>query len=290
MESIVKEVKYFQPFLIIVIFFASAFSYQQVNDIKIENIQKTQTLLDIYSKRINTIIDGTIRVSEILEELIILHNGNAPIEEVKRLCKVLYDENIHITVSYAPDGIIEYSYPPEENEASIGHRLLEDSITKKDSIKAKESGVATLSKPYVLRQGSVAAVVRTPVFIKKDNKDVFWGFVAIAMRTSQGLITHSDIASIEKFGYEYHLVYYYDGEAVEILQSDGFDVNVSSYTNKFDTKYGTWELSLYHKSTFSEKIRTILSSVLFFLAFAYFIFYILYYLKNGLTKRKKLIK
>ncbi len=278
--------KYSQFMLVIIILLASLFSFQQSLEGEQDDKKETQTLLDVYADRMETIIDGTIKVTTILEELIILHNGSAPLDEVKRLSRVLFDEQIHINISYAPNGIIAYSYPSEGNEAAIGHMLLVDPVTKDDAKKAVETNEATLSKPYLLRQGSMAAVVRDPVYIKKNGKNEFWGFVTIAMKTSQGLMIHSDIDSLEQFNYEYHLSYKYNENSIDILQSQNFTKNTHTLSKEFTTKYGEWELLMYHTPDISEVAERIISLLLALASFSYLIIFLVLLIKRKINIRK----
>ncbi len=275
--------KYSQILLVLIIILASLYSYRQSHEIEQADKQELLTLLDVYEERMQTIINGTIKVSSILEELIILHGGNPPLEEIERLTKLLFDEKIHINISYAPNGVIEFSYPQQENEAAIGHRLLEDPVTKRDAQKALELKQATLSKPYQLRQGYVSAVVRDPVFIQKSGQEEFWGFVAIAMRTSDGIIAHSDIDSLEKFGYEYFLSYAYDGEHIDVLHSKNFNENAVACSSEFSTKYGMWELSLYKNPSVNQIIERTVSLLLIIASSIYLILSIV----TVLLSRKK---
>ncbi len=283
--------KYSQYVLIIIILLASASLYKQSVDFKTVELQETQALLDVYSKRMKTIINETIKVTKILEELIVLHGGNAPIDEVDRLTKVLYDEQIHINISYAPQGIIEYTYPLDGNKEALGHKLLEDPITRYDALKALELGQSTLSKPYQLRQGNVAAVVRDPVFVQKDGKETFWGFVAIAMRTTQGLIKHSDIDSLENFGYEYKLSYFYEEngevEAVRVLESGDYNKGINTLYNEFETRYGTWELSLNRITTIDKVLRSALALCMFYASLIAALISTVIVIRQEVIKRKR---
>ncbi len=277
--------KYAHFILVIIILLTSAASYNQSIEIEKNDTEETKILLDIYTSRMQNIINGTIKVAELLEELVILHNGNPEIDEVIRLTELLFDHEIHITIAYAPNGIVEYAYPLEGNKEAIGHRLLEDPITRSDAIQARDTGQATLSRPYILRQGSVATVVRDPIFIEKDGKKEFWGFIAIAMRSTKGLLMNSHIESIEKFNYEYILRYHYNNEAIDILQSKKFDEKKASLSTVFDTKYGEWELSMYHVSTTFEKVKHILTILTFSASGIYALLYSLFILRRKITEK-----
>ncbi len=279
------KLKHTHVFFVVIILLASIASYEQASKVEKIDLEETKALLDIYSERIATIIDGTIKATAILEELVILHNGNAPIDEVARLSKVLFDDEIHINLSYAPDGIVAYTYPLEGNEEALGHNLIEDPITKNDAMKAIDTGNASLSKPYLLRQGKVAAVVRDPVYIIQDGEEVFWGFIAIAMRTATGLIMHSDIDSLERFDYGYKLSYDYENEMIEIFRSENFDSTREAFVNTFNTRYGEWELTLYHVLTTTEKITYILSFSVMCFALGYLLFFSVIHLIRVLKKK-----
>lgn len=82
-------------------------------------------------------------------------------------------------LTVAPRGIHRYVYPRADNEAVLGHNLLEDARAevRADVERAIESGGTVLSGPYELRQGGLGLVARQAVY----REGRFWGLVTLAL-------------------------------------------------------------------------------------------------------------
>ncbi|MCK5763818.1 MAG: bifunctional diguanylate cyclase/phosphodiesterase [Clostridiales bacterium] len=84
-----------------------------------------------------------------------------------------------ININIAPNGIITYVYPLEDNKVVLRHDLINDEReeVRKDieySIKTKSS---IISGPTELIRGGIGLIIRDPIFID----DEFWGFVTIVV-------------------------------------------------------------------------------------------------------------
>ncbi|MBV5278723.1 MAG: PAS domain-containing protein, partial [Campylobacteraceae bacterium] len=90
-----------------------------------------------------------------------------------------------IELALAPEGIIRQVAPLLGNEKALGLNLFEDKMQKKESFLARDTGKLTLAGPLTLVQGGVALVGRLPIFIDKENKDNFWGFVVTVIEISK---------------------------------------------------------------------------------------------------------
>ncbi|MGM0472047.1 MAG: PAS domain-containing protein, partial [Bacillota bacterium] len=79
----------------------------------------------------------------------------------------------------APDGINKFVFPLTDNEASLGHNLIQDQRVnvREDVKRAIRTGDITISGPYKLRQGGHGIILRKAIF----NRDQFWGLVTMAI-------------------------------------------------------------------------------------------------------------
>ncbi|HKL02904.1 MAG TPA: CHASE domain-containing protein, partial [Cryomorphaceae bacterium] len=75
--------------------------------------------------------------------------------------------------------VITRTYPIEGNEEVLLYNLLNDSIHKRESGRARERKQLYFEGPFKLIQGGTGIVGRLPIF--KDG--VFWGFSAVIIRT-----------------------------------------------------------------------------------------------------------
>lgn len=86
------------------------------------------------------------------------------------------------SVQLAPDGIVQYIYPLEGNEAAIGHDLLKDNKRDDGARVAIESDKLTFIGPVKLIQNNKQAViVRRPIFKNNSSKVDFWGFCTVIL-------------------------------------------------------------------------------------------------------------
>jgi PAS domain S-box-containing protein len=79
-------------------------------------------------------------------------------------------------------GVVGYVYPYEENKKAIGFNILTDSLQKDEALLAIRNRNLIFAGPLNLVQGGLAVVGRGPVFLKKNGKDVFWGFTIVIIR------------------------------------------------------------------------------------------------------------
>lgn len=109
-----------------------------------------------------------------------LVNGNASIDAVQLV----------------PNGVIQYVYPLEGNEAVIGYDILHSPKVQEEALKSIQTKLIYFAGPLELKQGGIGVVGRLPVY--KNNK--FWGFSAVIIRL-ETLIRLSGISSIDNSKY-----------------------------------------------------------------------------------------
>lgn len=131
-------------------------------------------------KHIAEVFDGKMKLSKSLKAFVELQGDGLTQEIVDQYgnSSQLVDENV-VNFNIAPDGIIEFAYPKEENEMVIGHNLIMDErdIVQKDILHAIETGKSIITGPVDLIKGGKGIIIRDPIFI--DNE--FWGFATIVL-------------------------------------------------------------------------------------------------------------
>lgn len=81
------------------------------------------------------------------------------------------------SVQLAPNGILEFVYPLEGNEAALGLDLMADESRRMLLEPAIETGDTVIQGPVGLVQGGEGLIVRRPVYIGRT----FWGFSAVVL-------------------------------------------------------------------------------------------------------------
>ncbi|MGO1793050.1 MAG: diguanylate cyclase domain-containing protein [Oceanisphaera sp.] len=108
------------------------------------------------------------------------------------------------SLQLAPRGIIERIYPLVGNEEAIGHHLLNSDNRKKEALESINSGLLTLSGPFMLRQGKVGIIGRKPIFLERKGAPAFWGF-AMAVIYLDELLSLTELDKLQAKGYAYQL-------------------------------------------------------------------------------------
>lgn len=105
-----------------------------------------------------------------------------------------------------PDGIISATIPKSGNEAAINHNLMTNPVQLPAVNEALESRQLTISGPFELVQGGVAAIARQPVYLQTDEggQPLFWGFTAALIRFPD-IIDNIGLRHLEQEGIAYEL-------------------------------------------------------------------------------------
>ena len=116
----------------------------------------------------------------------------------QRFATQLAHQVSHIrSLQFAPDAVVTYVWPADNNRAAIGHDLLADPKRRAAAQEAIASRSIWLSGPIHLIQGGEALIGRLPVFLPGNGRDEFWGFVTIlidlrSLLDDQGLFSSAD--------------------------------------------------------------------------------------------------
>ena len=129
-------------------------------------------------RRIKAQLERYVVNSDLMENII---NAGYQLDEetFSKLASVIPNENDVVKAfELAPDGIITYIYPREDNDKAFGLDLLTEHERSIDANLAKETKEYTLGGPYELKQGGMGALLLNPVYQSDEGEDgTFWGFV-----------------------------------------------------------------------------------------------------------------
>jgi diguanylate cyclase (GGDEF)-like protein len=149
----------------------------------------------------------------------------------------------------APDGIVSKVYPIVGNEVVIGHKLFVDDKRTKEAHIARVTKKLTLAGPFETLQGSVAVIGRNPIFLTKDNEEVFWGF-ASAMITVDDLLASTKFSELDQSKYAYQLSRKNpDTQKEEVFARSTYNIVEPFVLKKINLPNATWTLTISSSST-----------------------------------------
>lgn len=143
---------------------------------KMEISEKIDTKGIQLSEQINSTINTSINSVTMNE--ILLKNHDYDTSKFNDWAPLILDYYKNISnIQLAPNAIVKHIYPLKGNEKAIGHVLLKDKKRRLAAIEAMKSNQITFIGPIKLIQNNkYAVIIRKPVSIMKNNKEMFWGF------------------------------------------------------------------------------------------------------------------
>lgn len=170
--------------------------------------------------------DGVVRDFEsIVEDILPLHPGV-------------------FELAIAPDGIIAQVAPLKGNEKALRLNLFEEKAQNKESFLARDTGKFTLAGPLNLVQGGEALVGRLPIFLDRETKNSFWGFVLVGIKIDQMFDTQKmDQLKREGISYEVWKINPNTGEKQFILKSSDNSLQ-DPIDYSFEVPSNTWTISV----------------------------------------------
>lgn len=188
-------------------------------------------------------------------------------------------------VELAPGGVVSYIYPLEGNEGAMGHDLLKDVQRDHGAVKAIQNRALTFIGPVKLIQnGQYAVIARKPVFQRRQDEQIFWGFT-IAIILVEDLLPEK-IQLLERQGLYIKL----EGDDPDadvdpvFFVSEGWN-DAHAVKIKIEVPNGKWTLKLNHPpvtNRYYAIFRFIL--ILFSLAVSAYIFVQQYRMRSGQLK------
>jgi sensor domain CHASE-containing protein len=101
-------------------------------------------------------------------------------DEVNKFATGLYESVAGIrNIAIAPNGVMEYVYPYEENKTVLGYEPIQDErLYVRDEVRrAVQTGEIVLSLPYELIQGGQGLIARQAIYVE----DGYWGLANLVL-------------------------------------------------------------------------------------------------------------
>ena len=223
-------------------------------------------------RRIKAQLERYVVNSDLMENII---NAGYQLDEetFSKLASVIPNENDVVKAfELAPDGIITYIYPREDNDKAFGLDLLTEHERSIDANLAKETKEYTLGGPYQLKQGGTGALLFKPVYRTDDfGESSFWGFVLQVIDWDR-FMSDINLKSLSEADFSYK-IWSYDrssGDKVILAQSQD-DMPENSLTIECEIPNNTWYFDIVPSNGWtpvSQWILSIIASYIFSLLIA----------------------
>ena len=105
-------------------------------------------------------------------------------EKFTQLARYLFNDRSQLrNIGAAPDLVIRYMYPLQNNEAAVGLDYRDHPAQLRAALRARDSGNLLFDGPVDLVQGGQAFIARIPVFLSGSNgqpsqEKAFWGIIS----------------------------------------------------------------------------------------------------------------
>ncbi|HAS72862.1 MAG TPA: hypothetical protein DCS67_01810 [Clostridiales bacterium UBA8960] len=154
---------------------------EQITALEKANRLAASQELSIITSNMQTVLNLSMQYAEFFEVLI-ANNPETPEETITIYAASIIENNpmVH-NVSIAPDGIVEYIYPIEGNEAAIGHNLFEDPNRASYLYKAMETRQSVSQGPVEAIQGGMLIFNRRAIYTMESGEEKLWGFSTIVI-------------------------------------------------------------------------------------------------------------
>jgi signal transduction histidine kinase/ActR/RegA family two-component response regulator len=141
----------------------------------------------------------------------------------------------------APGGVIREVEPLAGNEAAVGIDLFE--VRPLWAERARDTRQLTLDGPFALRQGGLGLVGRLAVFRREDNREVFWGLVAVVVRL-ESFLAEAHLADLTARGYAWELSRVEPAAAEPLFARAGGPLRRETVALDLAVPNGTWRLAV----------------------------------------------
>jgi sensor domain CHASE-containing protein/nitrogen-specific signal transduction histidine kinase len=142
--------------------------------------QQEESYLAEIRTRIESTLNQASNASASFSHFIQSYQGEVDAERMEFMAQRLLDRYGMIrNIAFAPDNIITWNFPLEENRFTHGVDLMELPGQKEVVAEVMVSGEALLAGPVELVQGGLAVIHRVPVFIKNTEVERnYWGLIS----------------------------------------------------------------------------------------------------------------
>lgn len=232
--------------LVIMTLISVSVIYSNYTGLKKTNQEKATSFMLSSESRLQYAIESRILVTDIMEMVVITHNGE--VVDFEENAALLYSGDPAIRcIQLAPEGVVTYVYPLEGNENAYGN-LLENPIRKAEAIKARDSGETTLAGPYELTIGGMGMVARNPIYLPDENgNEQFWGFSIVVFSVPE-IFNYANLDLFDSQDYDYRLWRYRPNTGeVQVIATNTDAVLTDPISEVINVPNSTWHLEMQPK-------------------------------------------
>ena len=230
----------------IILFFTVEYLSDRRHSEEARQTEHVNSLSIAISNDIELQISEALRPIEALGCLITETGGNRfAFEAVAQ--KLLSGASSVAALQLAPEGVVQYIYPLQGNEAALGHQLLKDPYRRQEVLEAISMKKAILAGPVNMLQGGTGIFVRVPVFIDDNGENKLWG-LAIALLRWDTIVATINAQLNEKDSYRLIRKLQSDKDYVLIGGQAATGESISCST-RIDIPGGAWIITAYTEDT-----------------------------------------
>jgi signal transduction histidine kinase len=152
------------------------------------------------------------------------------------------DDVILKNVAVIRGSVIEYQYPLEGNESSIGVDLTTIDAQRGSILKAMETLEPTINGPVNLVQGGKGLIVRMPISLEEGTPDKYWGLISLVMDYEQLIARVVPQELLDKYEIKIELVV--NGGVVDELVYSTSDLINAEAVREVQVLGNFWRLSI----------------------------------------------
>ena len=197
-----------------------------------------------FASQIKQNVDHALSATYALATFVRQNQGN--VENFDQVASELLNYYPSATaIQLSPNGIISHTHPLKGNERALGYNLLQDKRRDDAAFRALKTGQLTLSDPFTLVQGGLAAAGRLPVFLEThEQKKQFWGFSNVLIRFPD-VLENSKLHTLDEQGLAYRLfsVDQHSGIPMLLAQSEA-PISDSPISVPISVPDGKWQLEV----------------------------------------------
>ncbi len=220
--------------------------------------RESQEVLELIEQNIERTIQESYSAALTLALTV---NDDGEVKNFEQIAeRIINNSDVVDVLELLPQGVIEYVYPLEGNEAVVGYDILSDPNVNVEALKAAELGTIYFAGPIDLKQGGQAVIGRLSITIEGE----IWGYSAILIYL-ETLIEKSGIDRFPKERYYFQLskVNPNTGEE-EFFLPVNEEVELDSFSS-INFPEGDWRL-------YAKRLDTEVANASFWLIFAFSLF------------------
>jgi len=229
-KPIIAAIAAFAVCFVLCLYCFGRFDAKQIENLRseVEYLAKNEIVtleksLEEY-EQINEVWSGVVRAED------------GEVVDFEEISQQLYEKNPTINaIQVEPDGIIEYSYP--KNNDVIGIDQFKDDDRKDEAEETRDSGETVITGPVDLTQGGTGLILRSPIYIDGS----FWGFSVIVLNTPE-VFEDAGLDELTGEGYIWSLLKEDEGESVVVDGSEEAIDEPVVYSAEIGSR--TWTLAI----------------------------------------------